>query len=66
VGGRRRLLAEANGAQRTLNEGLRLVTPLIGAGLFVLVGGAVMALIDAGTFLVAAASLAAPQARRRG
>jgi hypothetical protein len=53
------LLAEANGAQQTLNEGLRLVTPLIGAGLFVLVGGGLMAVIDAGTFLIAAASLAA-------
>lgn len=53
------LLAEANGAQQTLNEGLRLVTPLIGAGLFVLVGGGAVAVIDAGTFLIAAASLAA-------
>lgn len=53
------LLAEANGAQQSLNEGLRLVTPLIGAGLFVLVGGGAVAVIDAGTFLIAAASLAA-------
>jgi predicted MFS family arabinose efflux permease len=47
------LLAEANGAQYTLNQGLQLVTPLIGAGLFTVVGGAVIAEIDAGTFLVA-------------
>ena len=33
------LLAEANGARQTLIEGLRLVTPLLGAGLFTLVGG---------------------------
>jgi MFS family permease len=51
------LLAEANGAQQTLNQGLRLVTPLIGAGLFTVVGGAVIAEIDAGTFLVAVVSL---------
>jgi predicted MFS family arabinose efflux permease len=51
------LLAEANGAQRTLNAGLQLVTPLIGAGLFTVVGGAVIAEIDAGTFLIAVASL---------
>lgn len=53
------LLAQANGAQQTLNEGLRLVTPLIGAGLFAAVGGGAVAVIDAGTFGVAAACLAA-------
>jgi MFS family permease len=53
------LLAEANGAQQTLNQGLRLVVPLVGAGLFVLVGGGAVAEIDAGTFLVAVASLLA-------
>ena len=51
------LLAEANGAQQTFNQGLQLVTPLIGAGLFTVVGGAVIAEIDAGTFLVAVVSL---------
>jgi Major Facilitator Superfamily len=53
------LLAEANGARQTLTEGLRLITPLLGAGLFTLVGGGPVAVIDAATFLVAAASLAA-------
>jgi Major Facilitator Superfamily len=51
------LLAEANGAQQTLNQGLQLVTPLIGAGLFTVAGGAVIAELDAGTFLVAVVSL---------
>ena len=51
------LLAEANGAQQTLRQGLQLVTPLIGAGLFTVAGGAVIAEIDAGTFLVAVVSL---------
>ena len=53
------LLAEANGARQTLNEGLRLVIPLIGAGLFALVGAAVVAVIDAATFLVAVVTLLA-------
>jgi MFS family permease len=65
------LLAEANAAQQTLNEGLRLVIPLLGAGLFVLVGAGAVAEIDAGTFLVAVASLLAlrvdePQPPRHG
>ena len=65
------LLAEANAAQQTLNEGLRLVIPLVGAGLFVLVGAGAVAEIDAGTFLVAVASLLAlrvdePRAQRGG
>jgi len=53
------LLAEANGAQQTLSQGLRLVTPLMGAGLFVWAGAGVVAVVDAATFLVAAGSLAA-------
>ena len=53
------LLAEANAAQQTLTQGLRMVTPLIGAGLFVLVGGGVVAVIDAATFGVAILSLLA-------
>jgi MFS family permease len=53
------LLGEANGAQQTLNQGLRLITPLIGAGLFALVGGAVVAEVDSATFLIAVVSLVA-------
>jgi MFS family permease len=53
------LLAEANGLQQTLTEGLRLVTPLVGAGLFAWVGGGVVAIIDAATFGVAVLSLLA-------
>jgi Na+/melibiose symporter-like transporter len=53
------LLAEANGAQQTLNQGLRLVTPLVGAGLFALVGAAVVAEMDAATFVVAIVCLLA-------
>jgi MFS family permease len=51
------LLAQANGAQQTLNQGLRLVAPLLGAGLFALAGGAAVAETDAVTFMAAVASL---------
>ena len=53
------LLAEANGVLQTAREGLRLVAPLAGAALFTAVGGAAVALIDAATFLIAAAALLA-------
>ena len=53
------LLAEANAAQQTLNSGMRIVTPLAGAGLFTLVGAGPVAEIDAGTFGVAIVSLLA-------
>jgi MFS family permease len=53
------LLAEANGAQQTLNEGLRLITPLLGAALFAWAGVSVVVLLEVATFVVAAASLAA-------
>jgi MFS family permease len=53
------LLAEANAAQQTLTQGLRMVTPLVGAGLFALVGAGAVAEIDAGTFGVAILSLLA-------
>jgi MFS family permease len=51
------LLAEANGALQTLREAQRLIAPLAGAGLFSALGGASVALIDAATFLAAAAAL---------
>jgi MFS family permease len=53
------LLAEANAAQQTLVQGLRLVTPLVGAGLFVWLGAGPVAVIDAATFGVAVACLVA-------
>jgi MFS family permease len=51
-------LGDAQGLLSTVREGLRLVSPLIGAGLFVVAGGHVVAVIDAATFLVAAVSVA--------
>jgi MFS family permease len=51
------LLPDANGALRTAQELLRLFGPLAGAGLFVAVGGHVVAVIDAATFAFPVASL---------
>jgi MFS family permease len=44
------LLADANGALSSLQQGLRLVAPLAGAGLFAAFGGGVVAILDAATF----------------
>jgi len=51
------LLADANAIFMTLREGLRLVAPLIGAGLFAAVGGGAVAVVDAATFVVSAVAL---------
>jgi MFS family permease len=53
------LLADANGAYQSIREGLRLVAPLAGAGIFAAFGGAVVAIVDAGSFLLSAATLVA-------
>jgi MFS family permease len=47
-------LPDANGLLQTATGGVRLLAPLIGAGLFTLVGGHAVAVIDAATFVVAA------------
>jgi MFS family permease len=47
-------LASANGLLQASSDGVKLLAPLIGAALFVLIGGHDVALIDAGTFVVAA------------
>jgi MFS family permease len=52
------LLPDANGALRTAQEALRLVAPLAGAGLFVLVGAHAVAVMDAATFAVPVLCLA--------
>ncbi|MFJ6567280.1 MFS transporter [Streptomyces sp. NPDC091292] len=48
------LLGDFNGLRMTANEGMKLVAPLAGAGLFAAYGGARVALLDALTFLLAA------------
>lgn len=53
------LLGDANGALQTAQQGLRLVTPLAGAGLFAALGPVPVLAGDAATFLVAVATLLA-------
>lgn len=57
------VLAEANGAIQTTKEALRLVGPLVGAGIFAAFGGAWVAVLDACTFIGAAAVLTALRVR---
>jgi MFS family permease len=51
-------LAEANGIEQTLLQGMRLITPAAGVGLLVWLGAHVVVLMDAATFLVAIVLLA--------
>ena len=51
------LLPDANGALRTAQELLRLIGPLAGAGLFIVVGAHIIAIIDAASFAFPAVSL---------
>jgi len=48
------LLAEANGVLTATREGLRIIAPLAGVGLYVWLGGSAVALVDAATFLASA------------
>lgn len=48
------LLGDFNGLRMAANEGMKLVAPLAGAGLFAAYGGARVALLDAVTFVLAA------------
>jgi hypothetical protein len=52
-----RLLGDANAYLRTVQEGLRLIGPITGAALFTIVGGGILAIVDAATFLIAAGAL---------
>ncbi|HUJ55127.1 MAG TPA: MFS transporter [Gaiellaceae bacterium] len=45
------LLAEANGMLSSAQQGIRIVAPLAGAGLYVVAGGGVVAILDAATFV---------------
>ncbi|WP_045747729.1 MFS transporter [Actinoplanes rectilineatus] len=51
----RELLGDVNGLRMSISEGVKLVAPLVGAGLFTIAGGAGVAVLDAVTFLSAAA-----------
>jgi len=56
-------LGAANGLFGTVGQGFRLVGPLLGAGLFVAVGGHVVTLIDMASFGCAAVTLIAIRTR---
>jgi MFS family permease len=51
------MLVDANASLSTSKEALRLVGPLIGAGLFTVIGGGGVALVDAATFVLAAITI---------
>ncbi|WP_406290126.1 MFS transporter [Embleya sp. NBC_00896] len=48
------LLGDLNGMRLSAAEGMKLIAPLVGAGLFAWSGGHTVALLDAGTFVLAA------------
>lgn len=52
-------LGRMNGLRMTLQEGCKLIAPLAGAGLYALAGGHWVAVLDAASFLVAAACVLA-------
>jgi len=49
-------LGDVNGAFSSLNQSLRIVGPLAGAGIFAVAGGPAVAALDAATFLLSAGS----------
>jgi MFS family permease len=51
-------LGGANAALQTINQGLRIVSPLVGAALFAALGGGAVAVLDTATFAVAIVALA--------
>jgi Na+/melibiose symporter-like transporter len=57
------LLAEANSVLQLAGQGLRLISPLLGAGLLALIGPAPVIVLDAATFAAAALAVAALRLR---
>jgi MFS family permease len=53
----RDLLGDANAIFATIREGLRLVSPLLGAGLYAAFGGGVVAIVDAVSFAAVAVAI---------
>jgi MFS family permease len=53
----RELLAEANAIFQSVREGLRLLAPITGAGLYAAFGGGVVAVVDAATFVAVAVAV---------
>ncbi|MFF6876313.1 MFS transporter [Streptomyces sp. NPDC012474] len=59
----RSLLGDFNGLRMTATEGMKLLAPLAGAGLYAAYGGASVALLDAATFVLATGLYAALRGR---
>ncbi|MFJ4919080.1 MFS transporter [Streptomyces sp. NPDC088725] len=59
------LLADFNGLRMTASEGVKLVAPLVGAGLWARYGGGPVALLDAVTFVLAAGLFALMRVREK-
>ncbi|SEG58367.1 Predicted arabinose efflux permease, MFS family [Actinacidiphila yanglinensis] len=59
------LRGDFNGLRMTVNEAMKLLAPLAGAGLFLRFGGGAVALLDAATFLLAAVAFAALRVREQ-
>ncbi|KDP92442.1 MULTISPECIES: MFS transporter [Clavibacter] len=67
------LLGDANGLLQTFQQGARVLSPIVGVGLFTAFGGGVVAVVDAVSFALAVVALLlvrvdepAPSARDRG
>jgi MFS family permease len=56
-------LGPANAALQTLTQGLQLLSPLVGSGLYAVLGGGRFALIDAGLLALSVAALATVRVR---
>ncbi|MFE9691968.1 MFS transporter [Micromonospora sp. NPDC005806] len=57
------LLGDFNGLRMTVSEGMKLLAPLVGAGLFAAYGGHIVVLLDTATFALAALVLASLRVR---
>lgn len=53
----RDLLGEANGVFQTVREGLRLIAPLVGAGIYAATGGGAVAVLDSASFVAVVVAL---------
>jgi MFS family permease len=51
------LLAEANGIFQSVREGLRLIAPLVGAGIYASLGGGAVAILDSASFVAVVVAL---------
>jgi MFS family permease len=59
------LRGDFNGLRMTVNEAMKLLAPLAGAGLFLSFGGGAVAVLDAATFVLAALAFAALRVREQ-